>query len=99
MALALMPFGDGSTRWFRSAVAQFSIANHINPATHSRLFVRMVLTINRRTTNLIVRADHHDADLKRASFRSRAATFTRIRQLRRRWTRGVYRRCHAATRE
>jgi hypothetical protein len=34
---ALIPFGDGSTRWFRSAVAQLWIANHTNPATYGSL--------------------------------------------------------------
>jgi hypothetical protein len=33
------------------------MANDINPATPSGLFVRMVLTISKRTTDLFVRVD------------------------------------------
>ena len=61
---ARMLFAFGSTHWFHSALAQFSITNHINPATYGTFFVLMVLTmISIRTISVIARAQHQGADL------------------------------------
>jgi len=62
---ARMLFAYGSTHWFHTALAQFSISNHINPATYGTFFVLMVLTmITIRTISVIARAQHQAADLK-----------------------------------
>ena len=61
---ARMAFAYGSTHWFHAALAQFSITNHINPATYGTFFVLMVLTmISIRTISVIARAQHQGADL------------------------------------
>jgi hypothetical protein len=61
---ARMLFAYGSTHWFHSALVQFSIANHINPAAYGTFFVLMVLTmITIRTISVIVRAHSRGADL------------------------------------
>jgi hypothetical protein len=60
-----MLFAYGSTHWFQSALAQFSIANHVAPATYGSAFVLMVLTmIVIRTAAVIVRARKQGADLR-----------------------------------
>jgi hypothetical protein len=62
---ARMLFAYGSTHWFHTALAQFSISNHINPVTYGTFFVLMVLTmISIRTVSVIARAHHQGADLK-----------------------------------
>jgi hypothetical protein len=62
---ARMLFAYGSTHWFHSALVQFSITNHINPATYGTFFVLMVLTmISIRTISVIARAQRQGADLK-----------------------------------
>jgi hypothetical protein len=61
---ARMAFAYGSTHWFHSALAQFSITNHVNPATYGTFFVLMVLTmITIRTISVIARAHSQGADL------------------------------------
>ena len=61
---ARMLFAYGSTHWFHSALVQFSITNHINPATYGTFFVLMVLTmITIRTISVIARAKLQGADL------------------------------------
>jgi hypothetical protein len=61
---ARMLFAYGSTHWFHSALAQFSITNHINPATYGTFFVLMVLTmITIRTISVIARAQRQGANL------------------------------------
>jgi hypothetical protein len=62
---ARMLFAYGSTRWFHSALVQFSTTNHINPATYGTFFVLMVLTmISIRTISVIARAQRQGADLQ-----------------------------------
>jgi hypothetical protein len=62
---ARMLFAYGSTHWFHSALVQFSMTNHINPATYGTFFVLMVLTmIGIRTISVIARAKSQGADLK-----------------------------------
>src|SRR5215469_13785850 len=52
-----MLFAYGSTHWFHSALVQFSMTNHIDPATYGTFFVLMVLTmISIRTISVIYRA-------------------------------------------
>jgi hypothetical protein len=61
---ARMLFAYGSTHWFHSALAQFSLAHHVNPATYGTFFVLMVLTmITIRTASVIARAHREGADL------------------------------------
>jgi hypothetical protein len=61
---ARMLFAYGSTHWFHSALAQFSIANHVAPATYGTFFVLMVLTmITVRTISVIARGRRQGADL------------------------------------
>lgn len=61
---ARMLFAYGSTHWFHTALVQFSISNHISPATYGTFFVLMVLTmITVRTISVIARAQHQGADL------------------------------------
>jgi hypothetical protein len=61
---ARMVFAFGSTHWFHTALMQFSITNHIAPATYGTFFVLMVLTmITIRTIGVIARAQHQGADL------------------------------------
>ena len=61
---ARMLFAYGSTHWFHTALVQFSITNHINPATYGTFFVLMVLTmISIRTISVIARAHHQGADV------------------------------------
>ena len=61
---ARMAFAYGSTHWFHAALVQFSITNHINPATYGTFFVLMVITmITIRTISVIARAQHQGADL------------------------------------
>jgi hypothetical protein len=63
--VARMLFAYGSTHWFQSALAQFSIANHVAAATYGSAFVLMVLTmIVIRTAAVIVRAHKQGADLR-----------------------------------
>jgi hypothetical protein len=65
-----MLFAYGSTHWFHTALAQFSITNHINPATYTTFFVLMVLTmISIRTITVIARAHTQGADLKASESR------------------------------
>jgi hypothetical protein len=67
---ARMLFAYGSTHWFHTALAQFSITNHINPATYATFFVLMVLTmISIRTITVIARAHAQGADLKASESR------------------------------
>jgi hypothetical protein len=61
---ARMAFAYGSTHWFHTALAHFTAANHINPATYATFFVLMVLTmITVRTITVIARAKSQGADL------------------------------------
>jgi hypothetical protein len=61
---ARMGFAYGSTHWFHSALAQFSITNHVAAATYGTFFVLMVLTmIIVRTISVIHRARQQRADL------------------------------------
>jgi MFS family permease len=61
---ARMLFAYGSTHWFQSALARFSITNHVNPATYATFFVLMVLTmITVRAISVIARAHRQGADL------------------------------------
>jgi hypothetical protein len=62
---ARMLFAYGSTHWFHPDLVQFSMTNHINPATYGTFFVLMVLTmISIRTISVTVRAARQGADLK-----------------------------------
>lgn len=63
--VARLGFAFGSTHWFHSALAQFSIVNHVAPSTFGTAFVLMVLAmITIRTVGVIVRARSQGADLK-----------------------------------
>jgi hypothetical protein len=67
-ALAMrLVFAYGSTHWFHSAVASFSIANHVPQNTYAAAFVLMVLTmIVIRTTAVLIRGHRAGADLQLA---------------------------------
>jgi hypothetical protein len=67
---ARMLFAYGSTHWFHAALVQFSVTNHIAPATYGTFFVLMVLTmITIRTIGVIARARSEGADLQAGASR------------------------------
>lgn len=77
-----MLFAHGSTHWFHSALGQFSITNHIKPATYGTFFVLMVVTMmSIRMVSVIARAHGQGAELKARESRLARHLITRSRQL------------------
>jgi len=71
LALALrLGFAYGSTHWFTRALASFSQANHVPPATYGTAFVVMVLTmIVVRTAGVILRSRAAGASISLSGLR------------------------------
>jgi hypothetical protein len=70
-ALAMrLVFAYGSSHWFHSDIASFSITNHVPQNTYAAAFVLMVLTmIVIRTAAVLVRGHQAGADLRLADSR------------------------------